>query len=162
MIVCQNCKSTEPDGTIFCSECGLQVGLNSTQTHKFDQENTPLAEEIIFPTPTPKRNGVWLSLHFLETGNVMEFSEQTEFTLGRISENQPIEPDIDLSTYNAIDHGVSRIHAVVKSSHGKIIVMDLGSSNGTYINGIRIMPNTEHALHQGDIFTLGKLKMKIG
>jgi pSer/pThr/pTyr-binding forkhead associated (FHA) protein len=39
--------------------------------------------------------------------------------------------------------------------------MDLGSANGTYINGKRLNPNIEHSLNHGDIVALGKLKMQI-
>jgi pSer/pThr/pTyr-binding forkhead associated (FHA) protein len=39
--------------------------------------------------------------------------------------------------------------------------MDLGSSNGTYVNGKRLNPNVEHMLGNGDVVALGKLKIQI-
>jgi len=41
------------------------------------------------------------------------------------------------------------------------MVMDLGSSNGTYINGRRINPHVEESLGHGDIVALGKLKIQV-
>jgi pSer/pThr/pTyr-binding forkhead associated (FHA) protein len=161
MIVCQNCKSQEPDGTIFCSECGAQLPLQSSvQTQKFPTDGTEL-QNIPYANATLKPSGAWVSLHMLDSGHVLAFSDRNEFTLGRLSENQPIEPDVDLSPYKAFDNGVSRLHAVIKQVEGRVVLVDLGSSNGTYINGIRIMPNTEHQLRHGDIMALGKLKMQI-
>ena len=45
------------------------------------------------------------------------------------------------------DQGVSRKHLKIKSKGENVIVKDIGSTNGTYVNSIRI---TEHALQNGD------------
>jgi len=162
MIICQNCKSQEPDGTIFCSECGTQLTeVNSAQTQKFTPSTKELNDAQAYAKEIPGKGGTWISLHLLESGQILPFSEQTEFTLGRLSDNQPIEPDVDLSPYKAFDNGVSRLHAVIRHSEGNVVLVDLGSSNGSYINGIRIMPNIEHPLRHGDIMALGKLKMQV-
>jgi pSer/pThr/pTyr-binding forkhead associated (FHA) protein len=39
--------------------------------------------------------------------------------------------------------------------------MDLGSANGTFVNGKRLNPNVEQTLNNGDIIALGKLKMQV-
>lgn len=162
MIECQNCKSLEPEGAIFCSECGTQLVLpNSVQTQKFPTDTHELPGEMLYVNEIPKQKGAWVSLHLLESGHILAFSERNEFTLGRLSENQPIVPDVNLTPYKAFDNGVSRLHAVIKHNENYVTLVDLGSSNGTYINGIRIMPNVEHTLRHGDIIALGKLKMQI-
>ena len=163
MIVCQNCKSQQPDGSIFCSDCGTQMPLiNSAQTQKFSQNTDQLQIPGPYANQMPKQQtGTWISLHLLDSGNILAFSEQHEFTLGRLSDNQPIEPDVDLSPFKAFDNGVSRLHAVIKNIEGSAVLIDLGSSNGTYVNGIRIMPNVEQRLRHGDIIALGKLKMQV-
>jgi pSer/pThr/pTyr-binding forkhead associated (FHA) protein len=70
-------------------------------------------------------------------------------------------PDIDLSPYQAYAAGVSRLHAVIKRDGNRILFIDLGSANGTYINGKRLAPNVEQVLNHGDIIALGKLKLQI-
>jgi hypothetical protein len=162
MIVCLNCKSQELDGAIFCSECGTQLPQkNSAQTQKFTTVIDELQGEAQHVGEVPKQSNTWISLHLLDSGQILDFSERSEFTLGRTSEGQPIEPDIDLSPYRAFDNGVSRIHAVIRHIEDKVILQDLGSSNGTYINGTRIMPKVEQPLRHGDIMSLGKLKIQI-
>ena len=37
-------------------------------------------------------------------------------------------------------------------------IRDLGSTNGTYINGIRIPPNEKSAVHRGDEVKFGTLE----
>jgi pSer/pThr/pTyr-binding forkhead associated (FHA) protein len=70
-------------------------------------------------------------------------------------------PDIDLSAYQAYASGVSRLHAVLKLIGTRIIIMDLGAANGTYLNGKRLSPNVEQTVNHGDIISLGKLKIQI-
>jgi hypothetical protein len=162
MIICPNCKAQETDGAIFCSECGTQLAQpDSAQTQKFANDTEELRSEIFYVDDVPNQGSTWITLHLLETGDIFPISERDEFTLGRLSENQPIEPDIDLTPFKAFDNGVSRLHAVIRRNKGNAVVVDLGSSNGTYVNGLRIMPNIEQPLRHGDIVALGKLKMQI-
>ncbi len=160
MIACPNCKHQEADGSIFCSECGMQlIQYTPGETQRF---NTPTGElKSVLAPDAPAQSPAWISLHLLESGQILPVSDRNEFTMGRISENQPIMPDVDLSPFKAFDNGVSRLHAVIRNNSGNIIIMDLGSSNGTYINGTRIVPNIEQPLRHGDIVALGKLKMQV-
>ena len=45
---------------------------------------------------------------------------------------------------------VSRQHFQVRSSDGVYYISDLGSTNGTYLNGERLRPNVEHRVKDGD------------
>jgi pSer/pThr/pTyr-binding forkhead associated (FHA) protein len=40
----------------------------------------------------------------------------------------------------------------------KILITDLGSSNGTFLNGKRISPNTRVAASIGDVIQLGAIE----
>jgi len=68
-------------------------------------------------------------------------------------------PDfVDLSAYNAEALGVSRRHAVLRPTDTEILVLDLGSTNGTQLNGQPIEISTPHGLNDGDLLTLGSLE----
>ena len=97
----------------------------------------------------------------IESGQILPLADRTEFTLGRSAEGQPIVPDVDLSPYNAYANGVSRLHAVLKLIKDQIVLVDLGSSNGTYLNGNRLSPYVETSVAHGDVVYLGKLKMQL-
>ena len=94
-------------------------------------------------------------------GAVLPLADRNEFTLGRSAEGQPIVPDVDLSPYNAYANGVSRLHALLKLVKGQVVLVDLGSSNGTYLNGNRLSPYAEMLVNHGDIVYLGKLKIQL-
>jgi pSer/pThr/pTyr-binding forkhead associated (FHA) protein len=53
--------------------------------------------------------------------------------------------------------GVSRVHAVFERFGDAWCVRDLGSRNGTFVNGGRIIG--EQALHSGDEILLGRLRL---
>lgn len=168
MIVCPNCRHNNMTGSMFCSECGAHlISSDNLVTQNISTDQLHIEEGVssppimgIYRTPGSKID-TWGTLHLLETGQMLPLSDRKEFTLGRISEGQPIMPDIDLSPYSAYANGVSRLHAVVKRSGEQVILMDLGSSNGTYLNGKRMAPNKEQGLHHGDLMMFGKLKIQI-
>lgn len=166
MIVCSNCKHPNMTGAMYCAECGAQltdsgdsVTTQNITTQRFDVPFDHARKDELYQSFDG--SNAWASLHLLDTGQVIPLSTKNEFTMGRVSEGQPIMPDIDLSPYQAYAAGVSRLHAVIKRSGNRIIFMDLGSANGTYINGKRLEPNVEQVLNHGDIIALGKLKLQV-
>ncbi|MCI9102047.1 MAG: FHA domain-containing protein [Lachnospiraceae bacterium] len=57
------------------------------------------------------------------------------------------------------DRSVSHRHCQIQVANGQIRVMDLGSRNGTLVNGKRVIQ--EAVLNSGSVLTLGNLKMKV-
>jgi hypothetical protein len=113
------------------------------------------------PEPPSSPINSWISLHLMDSGKILPLASRNEFTLGRLSEGQPIMPDIDLTPYQAYASGVSRLHVVIKRESNRVVIMDLGSSNGTYLNGRRLNPHVEETLNHGDVVALGKLKIQV-
>lgn len=54
---------------------------------------------------------------------------------------------------------VSRRHCQLAEKDGRLMVKDLGSSNGTFVNGVRI--DGPKALEPGDTLTIGSVTFKI-
>lgn len=102
-----------------------------------------------------------ISLYLEDSGQVIHLAGRSEFTLGRVTEGQPILPDVDLSSYEAYTQGVSRLHACLKIGNQNVMITDLGSSNGTRVNGQKIMTHIDYPLKHGDWIALGKLKIQI-
>ena len=165
MILCNNCKHENLDGSVFCAECGSQLSGKNLTTRNIETKDLPRFK----PAETERRESnqsydistAWGSLHLLDTGHVIPLVQKNEFTLGRVSEGQPVMPDIDLSAFQAYAAGVSRMHAVIKHTDQNITFMDLGSANGSFINGKRLTPNEVQALNHGDVVALGKMKIQI-
>jgi len=72
----------------------------------------------------------------------------TEVVLGR-------SPECAMQLPSA---GASRRHAVVAWSDGRVVLRDLGSTNGTYLNGERVEGETP--LESGDRVTIGGVEIR--
>jgi hypothetical protein len=166
MILCPNCQYQELTGALFCSKCGVQL-LNPGDLNTQNIDTSGMDGSLVTRSPTdsssaaPIRMNSWISLHILESGQILSLADHPEFTLGRGSEGQPIMPDVDLSPYQAYDCGVSRLHAILRRLNDRVGIIDIGSSNGTFVNGKRLEGNVEYPLTHGDIITLGKLKIQV-
>ncbi len=55
------------------------------------------------------------------------------------------------------DKSISRIHCRFIEEAGKIAVLDLGSTNGTFRNGIRLKPREKTFLEKGDEIRMGRV-----
>lgn len=163
MIVCPGCQHENLDGSVFCSDCGAQLaGAEDFVTQNIDTSDKIKLTQTERTTATDLVElDTWASLHLLASGQILPLADRTEFTLGRVSDAQPIMPDIDLTPYQAYSSGVSRLHAVFKREGQQVFVKDLGSSNGTYLNGKRLKSNVDQPLTHGDLLSLGKLKIQI-
>jgi pSer/pThr/pTyr-binding forkhead associated (FHA) protein len=84
-----------------------------------------------------------------------------EFRLGRGDPRQGVRPDVDLGPYRGLELGVSRLHAIIKRNGDAVTLTDLGSTNGTTVNGTRLMPNLPQPLRDGDELRLGKLTLRV-
>jgi hypothetical protein len=131
-------------------------------THSFDPPLDESPEKIESPTHREHRlQGARLVLHLYKHDAYIRLEEPKDYSLGRINEGQTVFPDIDLSAYEGYKNGVSRVHASIQISVRRINVVDLGSSNGTYLNGRRLTSQVPYALNDGDILVLGKLEARV-
>jgi pSer/pThr/pTyr-binding forkhead associated (FHA) protein len=169
MILCPNCHHEEIPGSLFCSECGAQLVVSEMSTTQHIQRNPsdflnvhpPAQNQGAQSTAQAPVKDAVVSLHMVDTGQIVNLTGQTEFTLGRTSEGQPILPDVDLSAYEAYSKGVSRLHAALKIHNQRVVITDLGSSNGTRVNGQKIVPHVDYPLSHGDMIALGKFAIQI-
>lgn len=99
--------------------------------------------------------------------NVGEVSPKTlavklkeRITVGRAGTDGE-QPDLDMSPFEALDKGVSRLHAVFLYRDEQIYVEDLGSTNGTRINGLKLVPGKQYRLRNGDELEFGSLRVVV-
>jgi hypothetical protein len=173
-------------GAVFCSECGSRLDIEDItelQTTIYDDPfppSAPLADTGIPPVKPPMTDTPFQSqpigqptfterelqdapvaLKVFSTGKIIPLTGGEEFTLGRISGNQPILPDVDLTSEQAYKQGVSRLHATIRIMEDRITITDLGSANGTRVNRKMIQAQVPHPLTNGDLLHLGKFKLQI-
>jgi pSer/pThr/pTyr-binding forkhead associated (FHA) protein len=81
--------------------------------------------------------------------------------LGRLDPTSDVFPDVNLTPDGGLEQGVSRRHARILTRDGSLVIEDLGSINGTLVNGKRLVPYLPEPLHHGDQLQIGKLMMVV-
>ncbi|MBI3160647.1 MAG: FHA domain-containing protein [Chloroflexi bacterium] len=164
-VQCPNCAHENFDGALFCAECGTKLisedGLSTAAIRATDTSKGDGGEQAApIPPPPVQTSDAFVSLHVVRTGQILPLVGREEFTIGRVSEGQSILPDVDLTPFEAYSQGVSRLHATIRVAVDQIMLIDLGSSNGTRLNNDRLQPHREYELRHGDMLSLGRLKLQ--
>ena len=153
MIKCPHCDSVYPENTLFCEECGSY--LAPVSEHATDPLYGQTAGEIEGDrTDRTKYRTLALSI---EGGGTVELPLSKEVVLGRLDAGRAIFPDVDLSSEDGLERGVSRRHARISRRGSDVFIEDLNSLNGTFLNTSRLVPDLPYPLADGDQIQLGKL-----
>jgi hypothetical protein len=116
----------------------------------------PAGAEREKPLPDP-------NARFIEIDSGMEFplADKRETTVGRIDPVTGIHPDIDLTAVD-VKRSTSRRHARVrKEDDGSFsVIEDVGTMNGTFVNGVRLTAGRGVPLNPGDSVTFGTIQCR--
>ncbi len=166
MIACPACQNENVDNTLFCNECG--ASLLEDDSPVTDAMGHVIGNVVDFANGTDghekMQQGSGPLAVGLKIGNAeqqVEFSLEKPIHMGRLDPGSNIYPEVDLTTYGGVEQGVSRRHARIMRRQGSIFVEDLGSSNGTFVNGQKLNPYFPEALANGDYLRLGGLRIEI-
>ncbi len=68
---------------------------------------------------------------------------------------------IDLTKYGAFNLGMSRQHAMLTKTQSGLLITDLNSNNGTFINNLRLPPEKSLPLQNETLLLFGQLAVQI-
>lgn len=160
MKTCPYCAYANREGVLFCEECGHPfVGVAGTQaTSRLAPNDQP---QSVSPRVT------WGTARFEPDAEILirvrdhpepiRLTTKDEILLGRADSKTSTFPDLDMGPFGAVDMGVSRRHALIRRGEDTLTLTDLGSTNGTHLNGQRLIPNQPRVLRDGDEIRMGKL-----
>jgi len=69
--------------------------------------------------------------------------------------------DVDLSSHNGLELGVSRVHASLRPTQEALLLYDMGSTNGTYSNNVKATADNPLTIKENDILAFGALKFLV-
>jgi len=146
--ICPRCQFVNAKQSPVCIECGqlLTDDLDATR---------PL-------TPPTNRHRIHTLVFQIGDDQLSITLKMAErLILGRQSNNTTDHPDLDLARFKAAEHGISRIHATLECNEAGVYLMDLGSRNGTSINGKALGAFNPCYLNDGDVLRFGKLTVTL-
>jgi pSer/pThr/pTyr-binding forkhead associated (FHA) protein len=147
-LTCPNCAAEVKPGDLICFTCGANLPRPSRRDDDYPAPATVM-QEYLRPDERPGAiSPAVLRLSF-PTGNV-EVPAGTSLLLGR-------DPAESLVAAAFADfENVSRRHATVSvDDSGRASIRDEDSTNGTYLNGDRVLPGVAVRLADGDVVRLG-------
>lgn len=162
-IECPHCSRKNRILEVFCYACGqlLDVGASRTlETHQFADATNMLFTEDYFGEDSVL---MFVSRETQERFEVRPQVLRHEVVVGRSATSGGMMPDIDLTRVGAMDLGVSRLHVALRyeAADNTIQVYDLGSANGSYLNGHKLLPKENRVLRSGDELRLGRLVLRV-
>jgi pSer/pThr/pTyr-binding forkhead associated (FHA) protein len=121
--------------------------------------HTPLTRSIARRDGQRIEQDTKVLLQSLPSGACFWLSLETPIILGRNASFRQ-EDGLDLSHF-AYRHHLSRRHCALQRCGARLIVTDLGSAYGTYLNGERLLPGQEYGVADGDRLVLGTLHLAV-
>lgn len=157
--VCGNCGQVNNAQMTHCVVCGhiLPSGIRQIATQNLDARRT-MQPQVRWGTAY-FGDQTRLLIHVQHVDVTLEQQCASECVLGRAAGE--FMPDIDLLPYGALELGVSRRHAKLLRRSATIMVQDLDSVNGTFLNGERLIPQQPRVLRNDDELCLGRLVLHV-
>lgn len=151
-IFCPHCGRSNKPSARFCAACGTALPAQPQIVSVAPQPQIVAAprpaavplQQARFRISTPR--GTW------------EFPlANLPCRIGRRDPSQNHFPELDLADY---DRGhASRRHAVIERRGNQYVLTDVGSVNGTLLNGVRLPAHRPQTLKAGDRVRIGDVEM---
>ncbi len=162
MSTCSICGNENLEGALICAQCGASLADQplgiETQPFALEADEEELIHKPGGSAEFQAKGKVNISIQGMEPIIVQP---DPDIILGREDKIHPTSLDVDLTPYAAYRMGVSRQHAKLRAEEGHLYLVDLESSNGTLLNGQRLVAHQPYVLHDGDEVCLGRMVMRI-
>lgn len=158
--ICPKCQHHNPGDVTHCQVCGTELKPTTLPVKDMiDAQNAALDDDTA-PGQKPAFRGIalWVRNH----PRPLIVDAEKGAILGRKVSDEDAPTLIDLTDHNAYKLGVSRRHAQLDCTGQGCLLIDLGSSNGTWVNGLRLQPYQPAVLKNGDRVYLARLEMIVG
>lgn len=169
MITCSICGYGEnSDSAMICIKCGSE--LPDTRASLLRRPVTSLLsadgiaiEEYARDHHTGPLSRTDIAVYVADADQPLMVKLTRELLLGRFGTSK-LEPGVaclDLISYGGMENGVSRRHALLRRLGADIVVIDLDSTNGTWLNGVHLKPQQPVMIRSGDRLLLARLMLQI-
>ncbi|MEP7136831.1 MAG: FHA domain-containing protein [Chloroflexota bacterium] len=159
---CPVCKNKNVRTALVCSYCGAsldEIPTNAVATTQKTGEQAKAPGESVVPfvdvALIPEGGvGMYIAGTFLP----QYYSMDNDLIIGRKPE-VTTETFLELPEADAFNLGLSRRHAMLRRAKPGFEVIDLSSTNGTWLNSERLVPNKPYSFASGAQLRFGHMRL---
>ncbi len=167
---CVNCGASLQPGSRFCDMCGAPVETPAAPPAPAPSAPPPPPPTQAAPSPHPQSiqsappppppPPTQARLVVQGTHTSLPFTPgKQSLILGREDPVSGVFPDIDLTDHGGDEGGVSRKHARIYQQGRDWYIEDLDSTNYTFVNQERVLPDDPQLLEDGAEVRLGRVRL---
>ena len=159
--VCSQCLQVNHNEDIFCQTCGcslssrqktVSISTDSLLRNKLKIDYEKHRQVLL----QPDKPLIFRIMNHTDVKITVEPNKEIIIGRGQID-----EVHVNLNQFGGMRLGVSRFHATVRRESNSIFIIDLGSTNGTIVNGVKLKPHTPHRLQDRDEVYIGRLQINV-
>lgn len=155
---CPDCGHYIAPQEAHCHHCGDPLIQTPVITGELRRQPSPIPRLSIAPDHLAP--GDILMLQLLPSAACITIACGQSTLLGRGT--PPASGEfVDLNEFQAIQHGISRHHCAIHRDRTRLLIQDLHSTNGTYLNDQHLIPGQTYPVRHGDRLILGSLHMVV-
>ena len=161
MIACPECGAEHYPGTLFCDLCGAAVhpAARAHIARAAPQAPPPEASPTQVTPPTVDAPPE-LRVHIPICRRDMALRAPV-IHIGRVDPDTGYIPELDLTACGGLEGGVSRRHATIQWSGSGFVLIDQHSSNGTWLEGVRLVAGYAYQLPPRATVRFGDLVVQL-
>ena len=179
---CQ-CGMVNVPGAQFCENCGSPLGKQVAPPVAYNPppspqpsynpppvqppynsagqpQRGPVAQPSYTPPPPVQQQygGTLVGRLVVQSTNAsLPIPGKPEVIIGREDPVSGVFPDVNLDPYDGQAAGVGRQHARLSMQGGRMVLIDLDTVNGTFVNKQKLAPNIPHPVNNGDELRFGRM-----
>jgi hypothetical protein len=160
---CPVCKNKNERSALVCVHCGAALDENfpgptitSSSPEVSTDDRSVIEKSITIEDELIPADGIVIYVAGIDKR--VSIRIENEVIFGRNAKESK-EPMFDLTDLGGFQMGISRRHAKIRRAGNGYEIIDLSSTNGTKLNGERLVPDKPYPLANGAQIQLGRMRM---
>ena len=162
---CPVCKNKNDRSAIVCIHCGASLDSQrpdmAATTRNADLPRLNLAKISESPIEEELIPEDGIAVYVAGTSKPVYLRFEKELIFGRKGNDVPEGNLLDLSELGGYQMGISRRHAMIRRGENGYELVDLVSTNGSWLNDERLVPNRPYPLASGAQLRFGRMRLLI-
>jgi len=162
---CPVCKNKNERNAIVCIRCGASLDYHHPEsiatTRNAEVPETISAKIADAPIDNALIPDDGIAIYAAGTSKPVYLRFEKELIFGRKADDPADGNLLDLTEIGGYQMGISRRHAKIRRGEAGYELIDLASTNGSWLNDERLSPNKPYPLSSGSQLRFGRMRLLI-